>query len=68
MHRNRQGIAEPEGASEQQRRMGAEKVQRDVRPPRCLQHQNREKREQRGKPDAGAPLTRRNPDVMGAEE
>ena len=46
MQRNGERIAEPIGARHQQRAMGAEKEQRDVRALRGLQYEKRKKHQQ----------------------
>ena len=61
MQRDRQRIAEPERARSQQSSVADEKEDRDVRAPRGLQHDDREKAGERSEPEFRAPLPRRDP-------
>ena len=63
MERDRRRIAKPSGASEEQPHVSQQKIDSNIEPARGAQHHDREKSDERRKPDAGAPLPGRNPHV-----
>ena len=68
MDRDGARIAQPPGAREQERRMAAEKEQRDVGAPRRVQHQDGKEAEQCREPDRRAPLPGRDPHIVGDQQ
>jgi len=68
VQRDRERIAEPKGAREQERGVAGEEEDRDVGAARGVQHQDGAKGDERCEPDAGAPLAGRDPHVIGEHE